>query len=177
MTQKLFNINKWTRLMAGNQLDLPGDRLRLVRLHVNTPAETHLSYISDDGEVLFLAAVYGRDTVEFMTDGRVSILTDTDDTFIYTADGEQVHQIVEAPESFTRIMEKRARNPELERIAALMNQNMSMRLQAQAAEYEGILERRFAAREALLKAEGAASGDAVEPDADAEAGRPVGETA
>lgn len=150
MTMKLFNLNKWTRLAAGQQLDLPGERPRKVVLEVNAGGEARLDYVDPNGEVQFLAMVYGRETLEFIVSGKFSVITDTDDTFIYTADGISVHHVVEAPESFVRIMEKRARNPELERIAFQMNQNMHRRLEQQSDELNAMFERRFAAREALI---------------------------
>lgn len=171
MAIRLYNVDKWTRLAAGEMVRFPGKRQRPVTVEVNAPGEARLDIVDAvTGETRFLAIVYGRQTLEF-TAGAFSIASDLDDTFIYTAEGEEVHHVNPAPESYTRIMEKRARNPELERIAHQITGNITRRLEAQLDERTAVMERRYAARAAQLEAEAAARRAESEPapsdDADA----------
>lgn len=167
--QRMFNIDKWAHLTQGTRMELPSVKARKVRLEVNTPAETQLYLVphgedgEPDGELVFLALVRGRDTIEFHTTGKVSVLSDGADCFVYTADGDDISSTIEAPVIFTKIMERRPRNLELERIAHEMQANMLRNQAAQAAELEALYERRFQAREAQLAADAAARSAALEP--------------
>ena len=170
--QRLFNVNKWVELNEGKGVTFPGDRPRVVRLEVNSPGETFL-YIhqdnddaSDDVDTSFLARVCGRDTLEFHVSGKFSLSSEGPPCNIYTVDGDNIAFENLTPTIFTKIAERRARNPELEYIAAKMQANMERRLEQQAHElkhqYRLDAERAERARAALPAPEGVA-GDAGPP--------------
>lgn len=170
MTQKLYNLDRWVRVEAGKVLPFTLSKPRSVTVEVNAPQETAVSLVDPDGEVHFLALVKGRDRLEFEVRGAFGLVCDQGDVFIYSHDGDAVHSIVEAPESFTRIMTRRQRNPELEAMMATMQANFQRQLDKQAREYGSLIERVAAAAAAQPAPQGAASGSGEEqkPDASAE---------
>ena len=157
--QRLFNLDKWTALAEGSSLAFVNPRPRTVRLEVNAPVKSALYVADADGEVRFLALVEGRDTIEFNSTGSFNLTVEGADVHVYTADGDDISAVVLAPRIFTKIAERRRRNPELERIAALMQANMERRLAIQANELRAELAR----REAALAQKPAAPGNGGEP--------------
>lgn len=145
--QRIFNIDKWTRLSEGQGLEFSNPRPRNVRVEVNAPSKAAIYCIDGDGEAHFLALVEGRDTIEFGSTGAFTLSVEGPDVMIYTADGADISSVVVAPVVFTKIIERRRRNPELEHIAAVMARNMERRLEQQADE----IRRQFERREALLR--------------------------
>ena len=142
MVQKIKDLSKWFVLEAGSKLDLPNDKPRMIRLEVNTPYKARLDLIDGDGVPKFLAQVEGRDTIEFEAPGACSIASDAPELYLYSSEGEVVHSVVEAPESFTRIMQgRRTRNPEIEALVHTMNRNFERQLAKQAAVYGELIER------------------------------------
>ena len=147
--QKIFNLGKWFELPRDARLQFTTDRPRTVRFEVNAPVETRLYVATDigaqaDGLCRFLALVKGRDTIEFSADGAFSLLADDDGqeaVWVFTADGDDVSIQLDAPETFTKIVERRRRNPELEYMVAVMERNVNARLAQQAAEFERRLQR------------------------------------
>ena len=143
--QRMYNFDKWMNLGDGQGLRFAGNRPRQVRLEVNAPQETRL-YVEDDddtGVCNFLALVKGRDTIEWSASGAFILRADGGDVSIYTADGADISLELEAPVSFTKIVERRKRNPELEQVLAVLNRTMEERI-AQATRE---IERRQASRE------------------------------
>lgn len=131
--QRIFNVDKWTVIEPGQVLEFPMERPRLVRVEVNSPDAANLYLIDQAGEAFHLARVCGRDTVEFVSPGAFSLSAADGAISVYTVDGTSGHRTVEAPQSFTTIVERRRRNPELEAMMRMVNQNMEKRL-AQTAE-------------------------------------------
>lgn len=153
--QRIFNLDKWTVIPDGKALDFNTDRPRVVRLDVNCAGTANLYVVQkDEGEAAFLARIVGRDVIEFHSAGGFSIVCDGDPVSVYSVDGETWTFHDPAPVIFTRIHERRARNPDLELVMARMAQNMERRLAVQADELARLFERREAAR-------AAASGDSV----------------
>lgn len=173
--QRIFNLTKWTRIPDGSALAFHGDRPRRVDLEVNTPGRAVLSLI-EGGVPHFLAQVNGRDSVQFHVTGPFKITATGADTYIYTADGNGVELHKLDSESYAVVREKRARNPELEYIAAVMAENVNRRLAQQSHELEGLrraLSRRSGLSGEVASGDGAAVGAEPELDASAE-GEPGG---
>lgn len=145
MMQRLFNLNKWTLLLEGQQISYANKRPRTVRLLVNAPSKVQLTAITADGEPQFLALVEGTDAIEFVTDGQMGLTVEGGEVWIYTADSDDISLVAVDPVSFTKIMERRARNPEFERLMYLAQRNVERRFEEQAAQLEQLLSRRLAA--------------------------------
>lgn len=163
--QRLFNLNKWIQLAEGSQWNFTNERKRKVRLEVNAPSPVTLHVIDDQGEVSFLALVEGRDVVEFVTTGRVSVAVEGGECWFYSEDSDDVSCTVVDPVKFTKIVERRKRSPELEYIAAQMNRNLELNLQKQAHELEQLFLRREEARAVQYQAAALAAGAGSKPAA------------
>lgn len=170
--QRIFNIDKWSRIPQGKAMKFAGDRPRKVVLEVNCPVRTQLSLVNESG-THFLALVEGRDSIEFYVNGAFSIASSGSDCYIYTVDGQGVTFEKLDAASFAVVRERRARNPELEYIARRMQENLERRLAMQADELRKVLERRSAPREPQSAASGVVDGG--EPDgASDDDGKPEG---
>lgn len=174
--QRLFNVTKWRRLCEGQTITFPNARPRVVRIEVNAPRAVGLYlFDADTGEAVFLARVEARDTVEFTVGGNFSLVSDGE-VYLYTADGEVVHFESVDPVIFTRIVERRALNPEIVAIQRAMNINIERRLAAQRDEFNEAIrrmqsDRKVAARRAAEpvaepEGEDADSSDEAAPVAD-----------
>lgn len=162
--QRMFNLRKWSTLTEGTALSWSSKRPRVVKFEVNSPAEVslHLRYpdgvfyqepagydgeagtvheIVAPGTTFFLALVRGRDTIETFVDANFEVLSEGGGCYVYTADGDDVHSVVLEPVIFTRIAERKARNPEIEAIERRMYLNQQRRLDQQLAD----MERRYGA--------------------------------
>lgn len=176
MTQKLYNLDRWVKLSAGQKLEFNLRRPRSVTVDVNAPTECQIMLIDDDGEVHFLALVKGRDRLEFEVKGSFALYVDEDDVFVYSFDSDAVHSVVEAPESFTRPMQRRHRNPELEAMMRQMQHNFTRQIEKQAAHYADIFSRSSAAAAALAPAPAVRGTDGAQPASDGDGKPPADET-
>lgn len=170
--QRLFNLDKWTPLSEGRALAFDLDRPRVVRLDVNSAGPCNLYVMQREQEgsdASFLARVEGRDVIEFHVNGAFALVADGDGCNVYTVDGDVWTFRDLAPEIFTRIHERRVRNPELEYILAKMQANMERRLATQADEIRGAIERRERARSLPSPASG--DGGKVQPASESGDGR------
>lgn len=163
--QRIHNVSGWTQLKPGEAFKYTRTRPRRVRIETNSPGEARLYLVDDYGQIVFLARVLGRDTIEFDVVGAFSLMADAEgsEVFIQTMDGDTIHSVIEAPVSFARIMERRPRNLELERITAEMAYNMNRRLDQMARESERLFEARLQALAAQSPAAPVSGGAGSEP--------------
>lgn len=173
MTIKLNTLERWSLLKSGEAIKLEASMTRRVRVHFNLPQAVNLHATFATGETQFVAALdRGRNLVEFVHRGAIALYPDDPNAEVWyqTAEGEPSHVVPVDQKSFARIMERRARNPELEAIVYAMQTNMERRAAAMAHD----LEKRF---NAALAAERKGNGDQTrvhvgeapehpEPDAD-----------
>lgn len=139
--QRMFNVTKWRALTEGQALTIDNERARVVRVEVNAPQPAGLYlFNAGNGAAVFLARVVGRDTIEFYSDGKFTLVSDGE-VYVYTADGETVHHESVDPVIFTRITERRQVNPEIRRIQEVMNLNIERRLAAQRDEFNAAIRR------------------------------------
>lgn len=143
--QRIFNVDKWSLLEDGKSVSFGKVEPRRVRLHVNAPDPAKLFYSDADGGVTFLARVLGRDVVEFGAYGEFSLTAEGGDIWFDTVDGEDFSFSIPDAVIITKITERRARNPELEMMQYLMNQNIQKRLDAQRDELVQLWSRQQAA--------------------------------
>lgn len=166
MSTRIFNLAKWEWLKEGNAIEFHNTRRRTVVLDVNAPEavrlyvsqsqhdiETNPEKVSDDeagrrgpssdGDrtVTFIGRVLGRDRLEFAVDGAFQLFAEGGEFYWYTIDSQDVSTKVVAPVIFTKIANRRERNPHLEMIEFQMRQNQR-RFEAQMG---AEMERRLAA--------------------------------
>lgn len=92
---------------------------------------------SDDGRaVTFLGRCIGRDRLEFHVDGAFSLMSTGSSASVYTADSQDVTTRIVAPVIFTKIANRRARNPHLEMIEYQAKLNLERRMQQLEVEVE-----------------------------------------
>lgn len=177
MTIRLDELSGWTLMGAGNSLALPceHEENRRVRLNVNCEEPTWL-YVDHGGSFVpqFVAALpAGCETLEFVARGDlvVSFVTDDAASQVWVQTSELEPNVVPNPNavSFTEIVARRARNPELEMMQALARQNERRMRDMLEAQSRGIAELK-----ALYSATKKGDGDgtaAKAPDARATAGK------
>lgn len=140
-TIKLNAIDRWKRA-DGNLLTFEGVGARRIRLHLNSPGVALAWLVHDEGDPQFLGRVEGYQTIEFYAAGSVKIGIEGSDVWWSCAEVEPTFVEVIDPVIFTRIANRRHRNPELEEMMFRMQQNMERRLAQQAGEIEAAFERR-----------------------------------
>lgn len=133
--QRMFNLTKWRWMTDGEVMTFAGSGARLVKLEVNSPDKCRL-FITHGGKTEFLAQVEGRDTIEFSIEGPFEVVAIGGELAFYTADGADWSVEPVDDQTFTRIVERKMRNPELELMMALANRNMEKRLEAAQRETE-----------------------------------------
>ena len=142
--QRLFNVDKWVHLEGGKAVHFENPQSRRVRLDINAPSKVQLTYADTEGLLIHLATVEGRDTLEFASGGEFSIISDGD-CWLYTVDGEDFSFSIPDAVVLTKLVERRARNPELELMQHMMNRNIQARMDQQREELEQLWNRREAA--------------------------------
>lgn len=99
----------------------------------------------DGGSVSFIAVCKGRDRLEFGVDGSFDLLTEGGSAYVFSHDGVDIATRVIAPVIFTRIANRRQRNPHLEMMEYQMRLNQQRFMDGVRAEVErrvGALERK-----------------------------------
>lgn len=174
---RIQSIKSWRRLAEGETHNFEDGNPRRVRLELNAAGAANLYLVDGDGSAFFLGHFVGREALEFMTPGgSAAIMAEGADVWFLTVDGDDISFISADPTSFTKLVERKARNPEVEMMNALMQQNMKTMLETQANEFARLLDRRDAASRsasALSSPEGAAASRASEPASDEPAGADV----
>lgn len=165
--QRLFNVEKWFTVGDGKAVSFANPLPRRVKIDVNAAEPVRIDYADGDGAITFLANVLGRDTIEFRCYGEFSLTVSGGDCNMYTVDGEEYSFSVPDAVSFTKPASQRVRNPELERMQVLMQQNMRKLMNEQKRELEFILRQREAAPVAAAPVSAGAAAGA------ADSGKPV----
>lgn len=146
MVVRIHNIGKWRKVetLKGKQvLQLPGTGNRKVILQLNCAGETRVDLVElerDDARATFLWAGRGMEELEFYARGVVHVVCDSEhDVYYFTNEraGTAIKNV--EPVSFTKIANRRARNPELDAIMLRAEINMNRRL----ARLEQEMERKY----------------------------------
>lgn len=88
-------------------------------------------------ETIFVAhCMPGRDTIDFFVDGSFELFAEGGPVYVYSNDSQQTELHVVAPEVFTRIANRRSRNPQLEIMMWQQRQNLERRFNQLAADTE-----------------------------------------
>lgn len=147
MTIKLHSLDRWKTLERGEAImfeKMSNDGERRVRLHLNLAGRTTFYVEGPKGPRFLCVAGPGLETVEFAVSGKVAVMADeaAGEVQYQTAEGEPTFATVVDPVIFTKIANRRHRNPELEEVMYRMQLNMERRLAQQATEIEAAFERR-----------------------------------
>lgn len=123
----LKELSRWVRL-TDKGIKFPVKEPRKIRLEVL--AENPVKLYVEDGKAkpVYIGSFEGYDVVQFNVTGDARLQADGAGALVWT--GEFQDQIIEIPEavSFTRMMTRRQRNPELEALQHRMQMNMERRL-------------------------------------------------
>ena len=189
MVVKLNSLSRWSALEATKAIIFAGSDVaeRRVRIDFNLEAPTSFFIVDRDGVENFLCALpQGQETIEFSAAGTFSVYAEQGSGAVHyvSADLEPTFSEVVDPVIFTKIANRRHRNPELEEMMFRMNQNLEKRLAQQAGEFEAALERRRleeengrSAETVISNAPGAVAGaGGTEVPAQGAAGEEPGET-
>lgn len=135
MVVRINNLDKWRCLKPGSALDLGGDVQRKFRFEVNCVAPTRFDVLDGD-RLTFVAVVQGLEVLEFTAGAGASLIpTSDDEVWYFTNDGDEIATGASAEAvPFTRIMQRKARNRELEFMMMKAEQRINRRMQEQAAE-------------------------------------------
>lgn len=141
--QRLYNIKKWSHVAAGGAMNFAGERERKIRLDVNAAGRAALFYVDGNGETTLLGLVEGRDVLEFQTHGGAfAIAVEDADAWVFTIDGEDISFSIPEATTFTKLVERRQRNPEVEMMQYMMQRNMNAILENQREQLEQLLDQR-----------------------------------
>lgn len=141
MITKLGNLTSWKPVNPGDGILLPGKKRR-VRIAFNTQAATKVVALQRN-EVYVLGVVTGMQEYEFGASGDVEIHLDTDQVALWRTDDGVQTATQPSTDSFTKMMERKERNPELEYMMYMAEQNAKRRSDQMLASAEAMIERRL----------------------------------
>lgn len=185
--QKLGDLSRW-RLHDEKALFFSDHKVRTIRLDVRAAAPVHVYlHTNSDGELVdeFMTVLpVGLSALEFLSGGCSLVLDSTGPVVYFTPEIETVTFENVEEETFTTIANRRERNPEVEWMEFLMNQNINNRMAQMDAEFErrlALMEERTAHAHTLENAGGSGGGvhqrtapkRAKQPDAQAGATEPA----
>lgn len=137
--QKLGDLARW-RHHDEKAIFFADHKVRTIRLDVRAAAPVHVYlHTNADGVVVdeFLTVLpVGLSSVEFLSGGCSLVLDSTGPVVYFTPEIEAVSFENVEEETFTTIANRRERNPEVEWMEFLMNQNINSRMAAMDAEFE-----------------------------------------
>jgi hypothetical protein len=138
MVVKLNSLARWAVLPATEAIVFDGSDVaeRRVRINFNLEAVTSFFIGDESGESFLCTLGPGLDTVEFNIAGSFKVYAEKGSGVVQyqSADLEPTHIEVVDPVIFTKIAQRRHRNPELEEMMYRMQANMERRLAQQADE-------------------------------------------
>lgn len=156
--QRMYNLDKWSRLEENHVANFESTLPRRVRLDVNAPFPVRLYVHDTEGVSTFLALVHGRDVLEFAVSGEFGVGVEGGDVWLHTIDGEDFSFAIPDAVTFTKLVERRTRNPEVEMMRYQMERNMNAIIENQAVQLERLLDQRERAS-AARAAQSAPPGD------------------
>lgn len=147
MTIKLNSLARWHDLEAGKAILFEkgsSNGERRIRLNLNLAGQTAFYIENEKGPRFLAVAGPGLETLEFSVAGTVGVFADEGSGPVQyqTSETEPTHAEVVDAAIFTKIANRRHRNPELEEVMYRMQMNMERRLAQQAGEIEAAFERR-----------------------------------
>jgi len=126
--KRLNKIEDWAILPKGG-IVLPEHKDRLVRIEVNVAGKATLEVDTIGGSYL-LGQVEGRETIEFRVRGPAEVTAKGDKTWFVCSEATRRDYTLGDGETFTKVVERAPRNPQLELMMAKMNQSVDRRMKA-----------------------------------------------
>ena len=135
MVVRIHNLDKWRMIETGEVLELAPGPLRKMRFEVNCEHPTRFDVKTPDA-LTFIAVVQGYEVLEFTAgEGAALVPSSEGEVWYFTNDGDQIATGASAEAvPFTRIMQRKARNRELEFMMMKAEQRMNRRMTEQAGE-------------------------------------------
>lgn len=140
---RLHDVDRWNVVKPGSflRMGVPETPMRTIRLELNSPSRTEVTAVFDnDGQPkeLFICTLDGFERVEFSGAGVVTMFfAGKGPVWYYTDEGlSMAVPASQGAKSFTKIMNRRARNLELEMMMFKMEQNINRRIANLTREYE-----------------------------------------
>lgn len=166
MTINLMTLAKWKTLEEGEVVRFHRENPRTVRIDVNAPLAVVVTITElggeDDDSPIFPVYVLGRDRLEFEVNGAFELAVEGGGIQFYTVDGADWSVEKTDHATFTRVVERRVRNPEVDYMMYMMNVNLEKRLAQVQADTELRVARRFREQERARIRE--SSGGEILPD-------------
>lgn len=167
MVIKLHNTDKWELLETGKVLAFKGNVPRLVRVEFNCVAPTRID-LKEAERGTFLAVVQGHEVIEFTCSGDAELIATSDDEVWFHTDYGDGLAFESFAESFTKLANRRVRNPDLELMMFKAEQRINARLAELDKERAALAAERVSENVGVAPSAGTASGGAVEPAKPAE---------
>lgn len=173
MVKRIHNVDKWALYKPTDFLSFEGMPGRRIEIDFNTEAKARVHLVGETGNT-FLAVIDGMERLEFVTSEAIVDLAITSEGEVWYFSNEGQEAAVSRPDaiSYVKMMTRRVRNPELERMMFDMRQNEMRReeiLRSQTAQFAAWQAARDADVKAAAEAEAKAKADGeVEAKADAE---------
>lgn len=147
MTVKLNSLIRWSVLDGAEAISFEGTGAaeRRVRIDFNLESVTTFFIGDVDGENFLCTIGPGLETVEFNVSGAFKVYAEEGSGIVhYQCSGQEpvAVEIVD-PVIFTKIAQRRTRNPELEEMMHRMQLNVERRMASQAEELAAFYERRM----------------------------------
>lgn len=128
----LADLSKWRRLNSAG-VEFPNDKPRKVRLELLAAEPTHVGVVAKGLPAfrngMHIGTIMGYEVISFQIDGPFKLIADTNSAFVWTPELEGViaHEIPDAI-TFTTMMNRRERNPQMELMMHKLNQNVERRM-------------------------------------------------
>lgn len=138
MTIRIHSPGAWKQVTATMALNFQREdpAPRVVQVRVNCPEKTRFDLLWKGGST-FVGVVEGFDVLEFVADNETvlqpSAMGPSGETEVWylSTDGDDESYSTPELTSFTKVVQRRARNPELDRMMSKMQENLMRRLNRQ----------------------------------------------
>ncbi|MER8450127.1 hypothetical protein NKG60_08985 [Mesorhizobium sp. M1428] len=140
---RMGDLNRWSPVKSGQAINLDGRKTRTVRLDLRASdaADWMVEWVNKDGVVTteFLCLTpAGNSTIELLASEEMRLvpLFPKDASMHFSSSEFDFIHVEGDPESFTKIAHRRERNPEVEYMNFMMQQNIDARMRDMDAEIE-----------------------------------------
>ncbi|MER9265422.1 hypothetical protein NKI63_12705 [Mesorhizobium sp. M0410] len=140
---RMGDLSRWSAVKSGDYIKLDGRKVRTVRLDLRA-SDYCLWFVEradEDGvvnEEFLCLTPAGNSTIELLVADEMRLVPNfaKDGHLLFSSPEFDFIHVDGDPESFTKIAHRRARNPEVEYMHFMMNQNMEARMAVMEQEME-----------------------------------------